>query len=363
MQGRCANMKNKVSFSDVLNHYSIDEKEVYIFALKHDLLLEYSIAKGEGDSFRNEIRRNWRKFLDEYEYDDIVIRYVEQRLLYTKLAFGRSFNLIRRDDFLVSLLIAVNVKLQIVYTNDNLLSSLRYLVINNMNLNHLPVSQNDVAKEVKWRISRYFGTDEISISQDIKETTLPYKQELQFLNDFISEELEERFDSHALTENVTENEDNQLVNLKRQFDVVVKNKNEEIDILKGTLKSSKSSSQQDLIYASRQYDKAIENLIIGLTETKFGNVLDKLYDYHMNPKQDEVDNILTNLFFVLTTFGIEVYQGELIQSKVELNKEDLGKVYRVIDGSLANSQGEAIVSYPGWKLRDKVIVLPGIIIL
>lgn len=356
-------MRNKIDFGDVLEYYRISEEDSYFFALKHDLLLEYSIANGEGDSFRNEIRENWPKFLGEYYYDDIVIQYIENKLLYTKLAFGKQFHLIKRNHFLLLLLTSVNVKLQINYTNDNLLSTLKYLTINNMNLGNLSISKYDFTKEVDWRIARYFGKDAIAIDEDAKKIVASYKQELQFLHDCISEELEERFKSNTATENAVVKEDEQITNLKRQFEAVIQNKNEEIDLLKDTLISNKSSSQQDMIYAARQYDKAIENVIIGLTENKFGNVLDKLYDYNIDSKQDEINNILTNLFFVLKTLGIEAYQEELIQKKVKFNKEDLGKTYRVISGTTESYQGEAVIKYPGWKLKDRVIVLPGIAVL
>ena len=118
-------MENKIYFNDVLNYYNIIEKDAHLFALKLDLLLEYSIARGEGDSFRNEIRENWPIFLNEFQYDDIIIRYIEHKFLYVKLAFGKQFHLIKKDHFLLFLLTSVAVKLQINETNDNLLSTLK----------------------------------------------------------------------------------------------------------------------------------------------------------------------------------------------------------------------------------------------
>jgi len=356
-------MENKVYFEDVLSHYSINEQDAYLFALKLDLLLEYSIARGEGDSFRNEIREHWPKFLNEYQYDDIIIRYIEHKLLYVKLAFGKQFDLIKKDNFLLSLFTSVNVKLQINHTNDNLLSTLKYIVINKTNLSYSPNLKYDFAKEVNWRINRYFGKEAISISKDVKEIVLLYKQELQLLYDIILEELDKRFDTRTIPANTAIKEDEQILNLKRQFEAVIQNKNEEIATLKDALISSKTSSQQDMIYAARQYDKAIENVIIGLTETKFGNVLDKLYEYHSKSTTNEISNTLGNLFFVLKTFGIEAYHGEIVQERIKFTKEDLGKSYRVISGDLEHNQGEAIVKYPGWKIKDKVVVLPAIIIL
>ena len=158
-------MENKIYFNDVLNHYSVNEQDAYLFALKVDLLFEYSIARGEGDSFRREIKENWPKFLNEYQYDDIIINYIEHKLLYLKLAFGKQFNLIKKDNYLLSLLISVNVKLEINHTKDNLLSTLKYLVINKTNLNYLPSSKYDITKEVNWRINRYFGKEAISITK------------------------------------------------------------------------------------------------------------------------------------------------------------------------------------------------------
>ena len=82
-----------------------------------------------------------------------------------------------------------------------------------------------------------------------------------------------------------------------------------------------------------------------------------------NAKQNEISNPLSNLFFVLRTFGIEAYQEELVHEQIKFNKEDLGKRYRIISGELEYNQGEAIIKYPGWKVKDKLVVLPGITII
>lgn len=332
-----------------------------IFKLKLEALAEIQIGKNEYINYFESLKNDWSEKIPEYEYSDEVENYVRQEHPGCIFAFGNKLGTIRNERLLFDLVASVNLKLALAEGATDLSDLKKRLAKKTEKLSDENL-KNAFKESVDKIVDRYSLADEKIFDENIKDELVPFRVDLLYTDEILIDEISRR---NEIVTAMKQNESNKINSEReKKLERVIEQKEAEISELKRDIEYYEKIQSQGFRNEAQKYEEVFEKLFKHMCNQKYGAPLNELYLMSLSEediKSEEIKTIVKNLLFVFTVLGITPYETKNIGKVFPFDSEDANVVYAVDEKNLVEGINKGKVKYPGWKYREKQIILPFVV--
>ena len=222
--------------------------------------------------------------------------------------------------------------------------------------------ENAFNESVDKMLDRYSLASEKGFDENIKNELVPFRVDLLYVDEILIDEILRRNETgNAIkpNENIKINSDYEK-KLKR----IIEQQEAEISELKHDIEYYEKVQSQGFRNEVQKYEEVFEKLFKYMCNQKYGAPLNELYLISLRDddiKSDEIKTIVKNFLFVFNILGINPYEAKNIGKVLPFDSEEANVIYAVDEKDLVEGINKGKVKYPGWKYKDKQMVLPFVV--
>lgn len=347
------------TFSVLCKKLALPTKDEILFHLKLDALAEVQIGNNTHVDFFDSFKEDWHEKFPEYKYCDEVEAYIRQEKSGCIASYGNKLASLRNEMILFDLLAGVKIKLALsegVLSPEELRRTLeqKFEYFQQENLRRI---LNNRQRKI---IDYYSLNRPENYSVSVKNEFVPYKADLIYVDEILTEEIFRRYKVSAGQNPTTSDRETE-----KKYELLLSQKDAEIYDLKRDLEYYENMKSQEFRSDFSRHDEALTTLFQRMCEYKFGAPLNELYIIATSKgeiKAEDLNTVLKNFLFVFNSMGIAPYDTKNIGKKILFDSEDANVNYSVNEKNVIEGLNSGVLKYPGWKHDEKKMVLPFVIL-
>ena len=357
-----------VSILNLLQIYGIQNVERVKFHIKLDTIIESTLFLNCKENYIFDIKNEFEKNFPSLSYKNDIENYINNHKNLYIIANKVSLKKVRDIKLLYAIIADMTIKLAFVDGVANL--SIFYEKVERLIKSFSDMTKIYIQDKIKECLRFYSITDETLIYTNLKDTLFPYKSNLLYIRELVTEEIIKREEEFRIINTTNEKaktiQNNTNEKQDQNFSFLLAQKDEEIEYLKQELEYYENLNRQDVRSGSQEYERAITNLFIKLCDIKFNSPLNELYLIANEKKEssfDDLKSIIHNLIFIFKSLNISPYQTGNIGKKIKFQDTEIDEEFSVDEKKLKEGINCGVLIYPGWKYKNSVLVLPRVSIL
>jgi hypothetical protein len=286
--------KPRVRFDEVCEYYKLPKYNSHYFRFRIDIACEVASVTKNTSDYTEALKKIWEVIMPELTYDEIIKQYV-----YSVKVSGRNFydygvEGVRSLHYLVELYLSTSLKLEICKCDSADLSVLEDRLIDGLKFS---ITEDD--KEFIGKMFDRFFNNKTTLDEKYVTLCKQYYYEIYFLYRVLGDEISKR--------------------LPQRFGIV---------------------------------NSDVKSIFDQLLSDKYGNILDHLWLYCQNNRQENLGAYLGSLLYVLKNNGLSSYDDTIIGEELLISRKQLGIEYRVDNSEMlvdcVSDQLKVQLVFPGW---------------
>ena len=353
--------KKKNLFDALCEKFGVSEKDRKVFKLKLDACAEIQIGKNEYVGYFDSLKSNWSEKFAEYEYSDEIENYIRQENSSCIVAYGNKLGTIRNERLLFDLTASVNLKLALADGATDLPNLEERLDKKSEKLSY-EILRDAFKESVKRMFVRYSIDSKKVFDKRIKDELVPFRADLLYVDEILIDEILRR---NATNNAIKQNESGKInSDYEKKLQRIIEQQEAEISELKHDIDYYEKIQSQGFRNDAQKYEEVFEKLFKNMCSQKYGAPLNELYLMSLseeNVKPEEIKTVVKNLLFVFNVLGITPYETKNIGKVLPFDSEEANVIYSVDEKDLIDGVNKGKVKYPGWKYKEKQLILPFVV--
>jgi DNA-binding ferritin-like protein (Dps family) len=350
--GANAAADEKDLFSVLQDIYGIPESEAGRFHLEVDAIAETTIVKRDSYVYMDEIKSEWEKHMQKYRFRDELADYIKKEKSICAALYGNPISSMRNEQALFTVLADVTVKLVLA---DGANDAGELTAKTDFMTSGLSGDIRGIFGEKRSAVIKRYRLSGGDYPSDIGRVLIPYRADLIYLRDIITEEIDRRNTGNIV------HKQNKTHRGQDEYELLISQRDAEIYELRRELEYYENVEQQEFKAEVSQYNKALADLFRKLCDSKYNSPLNRLYLMANNSDKinaADIKSAVQNMIFILGSMSIVPYDTGNIGKKVKFYDDEANIVYAVDESSVKSGLNQGVLAYPGWKYKDIEMVLP-----